>query len=220
MKLSSSCLISLAASVLIGTAPATAADSLEAGFQHPPDSAKPQTWWHWMNGNITKEGITADLEAMKRVGVGGAQIFNADCGIPAGPVKFMSAERREMFKHAVQEADRLGLQLCVHNCAGWSSSGGPWNTPEHAMQQIVTSETAVKGPASFSDMLPQPTTHLGFYRDIAVLAFPLPPAERAAMKDFSAKASLSTGEDPGTKLTDGDASTYVTLPLPTSEQIG
>ncbi len=85
------------------------------------------------------------------------------------------------------------------------------------MQQIVTSETTVKGPVAFSDVLPQPATRLGFYRDIAALAFPLPPAERTAMKDFSAKASLSTGEDPGTKLTDGDTSTYVTLPLPTSE---
>src|ERR1035437_5807100 len=72
------------------------AGSLEAGFQHPPDSARPQTWWHWMNGNVSREGITADLEAMKRVGIGGAQIFNVHCGIPAGPVKFMSPEWREL----------------------------------------------------------------------------------------------------------------------------
>src|SRR5258708_16938495 len=96
----------------------SAADPIESGFEHPPDSARPQTWWHWMNGNITKEGITADLEAMKRIGLGGAQIFNADSGIPAGPVKFMSPEWREMFKHAVKEADRLRLHNCVHNCAG------------------------------------------------------------------------------------------------------
>src|SRR4051794_4563075 len=63
-------------------------DALANGFQNPPDSAKPHTWWHWMNGNISKEGITADLEAMKRVGVGGAQIFVADCDIPAGSVTF------------------------------------------------------------------------------------------------------------------------------------
>src|SRR5258707_6931815 len=100
-------------------APAAPIDPLQSGFLNPPDSAKPQTWWHWMNGNITKEGITLDLEAMKRVGLAGAQIFNADSGIPAGPVKFMSPEWREMFKHAVKEADRLGLQIFVHNCAGW-----------------------------------------------------------------------------------------------------
>src|SRR6185503_17676467 len=65
-----------------------AADSLGDGFSNPPDSAKPHTWWHWMNGNVTKEGITADLEAMKRVGIGGAQIFVVDEGIPAGKVSF------------------------------------------------------------------------------------------------------------------------------------
>src|SRR5579862_4816783 len=90
-------------------------DPLASGFQSPPPSARPQTWWHWMNGNITKEGITADLEAMQRVGIGGAEIFNAGEGIPAGPVKFNSPEWHEMFSFAVKEANRLGLELCVHN---------------------------------------------------------------------------------------------------------
>src|SRR5450756_1086529 len=67
-----------------------AADPLASGFVSPPASARPQTWWHWMNGNVTKEGITADLESMQRVGIGGAEIFNAGEGIPAGPVKFNS----------------------------------------------------------------------------------------------------------------------------------
>src|SRR5271154_6423534 len=102
--------------VLMGFAlTAAAADPLETGFLSPPDSAKPQTWWHWMNGNVTKEGITADLEAMKQIGLGGAEIFDADCSIPPGPVKFNSPEWHEMFIHAVQEADRLGLQLEAHN---------------------------------------------------------------------------------------------------------
>src|SRR5579863_3001490 len=96
------------------------ADSLEAGFRNPPDSAKPQTWWHWMNGNITKAGITADLEAMKQIGLGGATIVNVDCGIPPGDVPFMSPAWRDDFKFAVSEANRLGLELTVENCAGWS----------------------------------------------------------------------------------------------------
>ncbi len=54
-------------------------------FADPPDSARPHTWWHWMNGMVTAEGITADLEAMKRVGIGGAEIFNVDQQSPAGP---------------------------------------------------------------------------------------------------------------------------------------
>jgi hypothetical protein len=151
---------------------AAPADSLETGFLNPPDSAKPQTWWHWMNGNITKEGITADLEAMKQIGLGGATIVNVDSGIPRGPVNFMSLEWREDFKFAMQEANRLGLEMCVENCAGWSSSGGPWNTVTNAMQRVTTSEMRVTGPTNFSATLPQPSTTLNFYRDIAVLAFP------------------------------------------------
>jgi len=150
------------------------ADSIEEGFRNPPNSAKPHTWWHWVNDNISKEGITADLEAMKRVGVGGAQIFNVDVGVPSGGVTFMSDRWREMIRHAVKEAARLGLELCIHNCAGWSSSGGPWVKPEHAMLIVVTRTVQVRGPRRFSEQLPQPESRAGFYRDIAVLAFPTP----------------------------------------------
>ena len=169
--------IAAAAAGMILLAATARADSIEDGFRNPPDSARPQTWWHWMNGNITKEGITADLEAMKRVGIGGATIVNVDCGIPAGPVQFLGPEWREMMMHAARVADRLGLELCVENCAGWSSSGGPWNTPEHAMQRVTTSEQKVKGPMHFSGVLPSPPAKLGFYRDIAVLAFRTPEGE-------------------------------------------
>jgi len=162
------------------TASAASTDPLETGFLNPPDSARPQTWWHWMNGNLTKEGLTADLEAMKQIGLGGATIVNVDCGIPRGSVPFMSPEWREDFKFAVQEANRLGLELCVENCAGWSSSGGPWNTVTNAMQRVTTSEMRVTGPTNFNAALPQPHTALGFYRDIAVLAFPCPRAKARA----------------------------------------
>ncbi|HTL71986.1 MAG TPA: glycosyl hydrolase, partial [bacterium] len=165
------------------------ADPLETGFLNPPDAAKPQTWWHWMNGNITKVGITADLEAMKQIGLGGATIVNVDCGIPPGPVKFMSPEWREDFKFAVQEADRLGLKLCVENCAGWSSSGGPWNTVTNAMQRLTSSETRAHGPAVFDAVLPQPPVTLGFYRDIAVLAFPAPAVEAGNTSDAATPAA-------------------------------
>jgi hypothetical protein len=124
-----------------------------------------------MNGNVTKEGITADLEAMQRVGIGGAQIFNASEGIPPGPVKFNSPEWHEMFAFAVKEANRLGLELCVHNCAGWSSSGGPWDSREHSMEHVVLTETKVAGGQKFSGTLPQPTTVWNVYHDVAVLAF-------------------------------------------------
>lgn len=153
------------------------ADTLEAGFREPPGWAKPHTWWHWVNDNVSKEGITADLEAMRRVGIGGVQIFHVDVGVPSGGVTYLSARWREMMVHAVREANRLGLEVCLHNCAGWSSSGGPWVKPEHAMQRVVVSEVRVRGPARFAQRLPQPETRLGFYRDIAVLAFPTPRSE-------------------------------------------
>ena len=175
---------------LLLTISAASADSLETGFLNPPDSAKPQTWWHWMNGNITKAGITADLEAMQQIGLGGATIVNVDCEIPRGPVNFMSPEWREDFKFAVQEANRLGLELCVENCAGWSSSGGPWNTVTNAMQRVTTSEVRVTGPTLFDAVLPQPPTTLGFYRDIAVLAFPASTA-KAVIEHLDAKAGFN-----------------------------
>jgi len=175
----------IVAATLLGlslTASAAPKDNLRAGFLTPPDSAKPQTWWHWMNGNITKAGITADLEAMKAIGLGGATIVNVDCDIPPGPVPFMSTEWRDDFKFAVKEADRLGLKLSVENCAGWSSSGGPWNTPANAMQRLTSSETTAHGPTTFDAALPQPTTTLDYYRDIAVLAYKIPPSKFAPHK--------------------------------------
>ena len=117
----------------------TRADDLTSRFKSPPDSARPHTWWHWMNGNVTKDGITKDLEAMKRIGLGGFQAFSVTDRIPEGPVKYMSTEWLDLMGHAVREADRLGLEMCMHNCAGWSSSGGPWITPELSMQEIVFS---------------------------------------------------------------------------------
>lgn len=189
-------------------------DTLAASFVSPPAEARPHTWWHWMHGNITKEGITADLEAMKRVGVGGAQIFNVDCGIPPGPVKFMSPEWRALTVHAVREADRLGIELCIHNCAGWSSSGGPWNKPEHGMFFLTRSEQQVRGPAPFNGVLAQPPSKLGFYRDIAVLAFRTPAGEAVRMASASPVFSASADTVKAEKAYDGNVGTSAVLPLP------
>lgn len=163
-------------------------NELKRSFRQPPPSARPHTWWHWVNDNVTREGITADLEALAKAGVGGVQIFHVDVGVPPGPVKFHSPQWFAMFRHAVQEAARLGLEVCVHNCAGWSSSGGPWVKPEHAMQMVVTSQIKVKGPTKFDGKLPQPETRAGYYRDIAVLAFPTPKGD-LRVGDLAAKAA-------------------------------
>ena len=192
-------------------------EELSLNFKTPPDIARPHTWWHWMNGNISREGITADLEAMKRVGVGGAQIFNADCGIPEGPVAFMSPEWRDLVKHAVTEADRLGLELCIHNCAGWSSSGGPWITPDLAMQKVVWTETIVTKDTLQPISLSEPKANKDYYRDIAVLAFPTPDGDDVSMKDQNPVVrTCMEGVDASTLL-DNNHLTTITLGHPTPD---
>jgi len=128
---------------------------LEQNFSKPPDSARPWVYWFWLNGNITKEGITADLEAMKRVGVGGVLIMEVDQGAPVGPMDFMGPQWRELFKHVVAEAGRLGLEVNMNNDAGWNGSGGPWIKPEESMQKVVTADVDVEGPRKFEDQLPR-----------------------------------------------------------------
>ena len=168
----------LVAGAIVCTAAAEAV-SLEEGFRNPPNSAKPHTWYHLMNGNVTKEGITCDFEALAKAGIGGVQMFDAGCDIPPGPLAFNSPEWFDMFQHAAGEARRLGLEICIPNCSGWSSSGGPWNAPSNGMKKVVFTETVARGPSAFSAKLPRTSDDNGFYDDIAVLAFPTPPAESA-----------------------------------------
>jgi len=124
------------------------ADQLEKGFVHPPDSARPWVYLFPLDGNITSNGITADLEAMKRVGIGGLVYFEVDQGAPKGPARFGGTLWREMFKHLCNEANRLGLQVNMNNDAGWCGSGGPWITPELSMQKVVWSETGGARPGA------------------------------------------------------------------------
>lgn len=156
---------------------AVAKDTLREGFMNPPAAAKARTWWHWINGNVSKEGITADLEAMKRVGIQEVLLFNVDMGFPEGTATFLSAEWLALFEFAAMEVKRLELELGFHNGAGWSSSGGPWITPEYAMQTVVYSEISCEGGKQFEARLPQPASQLNYYRDIAVLAFPKPQSD-------------------------------------------
>lgn len=165
--------------------------SLEEGFLLPPHDAKPQTWWHWMNGNVTKEGITADLEAMAEIGIGGAQIFDAGCDMPAGQIVFNTPEWFDVIGHAAKEARRLGVELCLPNCSGWTSSGGPWNPPENGMKFLEYTEAKVSGPKAFSGKLAMPRNPIGFYEDIAVFAYPVPVADKWRMADAGAKVTSS-----------------------------
>ncbi|MBI5708108.1 MAG: hypothetical protein HZC36_14095 [Armatimonadetes bacterium] len=161
-----------AGAVWDGNAVQRAQLSLATGFRRPPASARPWVYWFWLNGNITKVGITKDLEAMKRVGIGGVLIMEVDQGAPVGPIDFAGDQWRELFKFMVQEADRLGIEVNMNDDAGWNGSGGPWIKPEQAMKKVVWSETEIAGPARFEAALKQPETVRGFYRDVKVLAFP------------------------------------------------
>ena len=160
------------------------ASPLEQDFLHPPSSARPMVFWPWMGSNVGKEGITKDLEAMKAWGIGGATIFHlTSSGHGRRWVKpisnslhpevtYRSPAWWALMKHAADEAGRLGLTLGMHNCPGWTSTGGPWITPENSMQKVVSTSTTVTGGAIIEVKLDQPKATLGWYRDIGVVAMP------------------------------------------------
>ena len=171
---------------LICAAVRPCAGTLEAGFVSPPGSARPHVYYMIMNGNMSKECITDDFEAMAKVGIGGVLVLDVGCFIPAGPVVFASPEWYDIMLHLHQEAKRLGIEVTFPNCAGWSSSGGPWLKPEHAMKTVVFTETRVAGAKRFSGVLPRTKKDNGFYEDIAVLAYPTP-VKGAALTDLKSK---------------------------------
>jgi hypothetical protein len=167
-----------------------AGDRLESGFSHPPPSARPWVYWFPLDGNISSNGITLDLEAMARVGIGGVLYMETDQGAPRGPAAFGGQLWRDLFKHICAEAHRLGLEVNMNNDAGWCGSGGPWITPELSMQRIVWTERTVRGPRRFDELLPQPQTLRDYYRDIAVFAFPTPASNYVIPKLAGKSASV------------------------------
>jgi hypothetical protein len=152
--------------------------AIKKGFKQPPPEARLRCYWWWLNSMATKESITRDLEQMKAKGYGGASIVDAGSSnytvahkTQAGPV-FMSPGWMELYKHAVKEADRLGIELSVNVQSGWNP-GGPTITPELALKKIVFSDTVVKGGRRIEMSLPQPEVKL-LYQDIVVQAFQQP----------------------------------------------
>src|SRR5215471_16569499 len=146
-------------------------DPLAEGFQHPPDTARPRTWWHWTASNITTEGITKDLEWMKRVGIAGFQLADVNAGggqTVEHKIVFGTPEWLAAVRHAAEEADRLGLEMAIFGSPGWSETGGPWVRPEQAMKKLVWSETNVEGPKTFNGQLPQPPSNNGPIRNLTI----------------------------------------------------
>ena len=214
--------------------PASTGDVLDQGFADPPANARPRVWWHWMNGNVTREGIRLDMEWMKRVGVAGLQNFDINLGTPqvvAHPLAYMTPEWKDTFRYTAQLADSLGLELGIASSPGWSESGGPWVQPSQAMKKLVWSETPVEGGRPFRGFLRRPPSVTGpfqnipmgvnpldttastpptFYGDTAVIAYRSPhddvalPAPRVTASFESKNLGV---------LTDGDLTTGLSVPL-------
>ncbi|MBF9141046.1 glycosyl hydrolase [Hymenobacter properus] len=173
---------------------------LESAFKNPPEAARPWVFWYWMNGAVTPAGITADLEAMKEAGIGGAYLMPIkDVENPPAvspPARQLSPQWWAMVKHSMQEADRLGLKLAMHVSDGFALAGGPWITPELSMQHVVSAQTQVMGGKKLSLTLPQPPRTQGYYRDVAVYAYPTPTGSGVSTATVKPQITSSlTGEN-------------------------
>ena len=164
---------------MLGDTSGETLQALERGFQQPPSETSPWCYWYWISDNISREGITKDLEAMARVGIGEALIGNIFLSnVPAGDVKVFSDTWWALVEHAIREGGRVGVNVGMFNCPGWSQSGGPWIKPEQAMRYLVSSETRVRGPVRFEQRLPVPKDP---FQDVAVIAFPAPAGDASVL---------------------------------------
>ena len=224
--------IAFAASLSVGEVLGQAAgDALAKGFRDPPDSAKPRTWWHWTLGNVTEEGITKDLEWMKRSGIGGFQLVDVASGsgqVVEPKINFATPEWYHAVLHSAEDAKRLGLEMSIFSCAGWSEAGGPWVTQEMAMKKLVWSETDVAGPIDFNGRLASPPSNEGpvrdsnagsrpdaphFYVDSAVIAYRTP-VDEVPMASLHPKVTTNHGAIDGAALLDDSLTTAVTIVAP------
>ena len=211
-------------------------ENLSTNFKTPPNAAKPRVWWHWMNGNITKDGIQKDLDWMSRVGIGGFQNFDANLMTPVIVPKklvFMQPDWKDAFKFTTELADKKGLEMAIAGSPGWSVTGGPWVEPKDGMKKYVWTETRIEGGKTFSGKLPQPSGVLSnfqnielvdgvlsggfigtkpiFYQDAAVVAYRISTSEKT-LAELSPKVTSSGGEFSLKSLTDGDLQTGAYLP--------
>jgi hypothetical protein len=199
------------------------ADPLRDGFREPPQAAKPRVWWHWMNGNVTKDGIRRDLDWMKRIGIGGVDAIDASIDTPQVVKKrlvYMTPEWKDAFRYAADLTKRHGMELSIDSSPGWSETGGPWVPPQAAMKKLVWSSTELEGGRTFHGQLLQPPSSPGpfqniartvpgissFYRDSVVIAYRAPVADPATMR-----ADSNGGDMDPAVLTDGDLAKAVIL---------
>ncbi len=177
---------------------------LAKGFQTPPDSVRPGVYWYFMDGNLSREAITADLESMKKVGIGTVLFLEVNVEIPRGKVDFLSEEWQTLFTHIVRESERLGITIMLGVGPGWTGSGGPWVSGGQSMKHLVYSSVQVSGTQNKPIVLPKPAPMnpyfgegsftpelkqkwLDYYEDVAVLAFPTP-SGNFTISDITEKA--------------------------------
>src|SRR5260221_9743846 len=145
--------------------------NIEKTFVHIPDTIQTSIYWYWINGNISKEGVVKDLEAMKKIGINRAFIGNIGLdGNPYGKVIFFSDECWDILHEALKTATRLNIQIGIFNGPGWSQSGGPWIKPGQSMRYLTSSRTVVRGPSLFHKILTRPQEN---FQDVKVLAYPV-----------------------------------------------
>ena len=198
--------------VVCWTSLSAGADALESGFGNPPAQTKPWCYWHWLSDNISKEGITRDLEAMQRVGIGEALLANIyltpEYGLTTavGNVRALTPEWWELLGHTFREGGRLGVNIGLFNCFGWSQSGGPWIQPEQTMRYLASTEMRVTGPAHLAQQLPVPT---GQFQDVAVLAYPAPESDSDSLVARAPRIECRPAVADREKLADGRLDTAV-----------
>lgn len=175
-------------------------DDLRNGFIVPPDSTKPFVYWYLMNGHLSKEGITKDLEAMTRIGIGEVFLGNIHLTrLASGEVEIFTPEWTDCMRHAIKEGSRLGIRISFFNSPGWSQSGGPWIKPGQSMRYLTFSERRVQGGDFTTFEIARPAD---FFQDVVTLAFREEESEKRVMSFQSVPACDSLG-----KLFDGDVST-------------
>jgi hypothetical protein len=190
--------------------------SLEAGFQDPPSSARPRVWWHWMNGNVTIDGIDKDLDWMSRIGIGGLQNFDANLATPQIVPKrlvYMDDGWKAAFKHAVQTAEKKGLEFAIAASPGWSETGGPWVKPEDGMKKLVWSETVVPGGKRFKGKITPAPDVTGPWQTaqsfdfIAMMGGGKPPEPKRASGNIAVIAVPAAAALPVPKISSTDGKT-------------
>ena len=172
----------------------TQVDPLKDEFMNPPGSSHPGVYWYFMDGNLSKEAMTKDLESLKEAGMNNLIFLEVGIGVPRGPVDFMSEEWQDLYLHAVREAERLGIRISLGAGPGWCGSGGPWVKPEESMKHLVFSETHVLGNKEINTTLPVPEQRSTqfhrmkdpYYEDVAVYA--VPAAATPVIEDINEKA--------------------------------